>query len=65
MAGEEGWSFDDVPESGLRVALKPLFEFLEPLKGKVRLLLILLGIVVLVLVANGTFFQLEPEEEED
>ena len=30
----EGWSFDDVPESGLGVALRPLLKRLEPLRGK-------------------------------
>lgn len=56
---ESGWSFSDVPDSGL----KPLLQALEPLKGKGKLLLALLAALVLLLLGSSVFFQLEPEEE--
>jgi membrane protease subunit HflK len=57
------WTFDDLPETGLRVALKPLFERIEPLWKKRRLALLGLGVVAVLVIGWNSFFQVEPEEE--
>jgi len=59
----EGWSFDDVPEHGLGVALRPFKKYLEPLRGKGRLVFTIIVVVLLLIISGSTFFQLEPEEE--
>lgn len=55
-----GWSFDDLPESGVKVALAPV---LRHLKGKKKLLVAFAVVLLLVLTSYSVFFQLEPEEE--
>ena len=59
----EGWSFDDVPEHGFGVAFKSYMKYLEPLRGKGRLLITLAVVAVVLIIGSSTFFQLEPEEE--
>ena len=58
-----GWEFGDMPERGLREALKPYLVHLQPLRRHKRLLAALAGVAVLVLLGTSTFFQLQPEEE--
>ncbi len=58
-----GWQMDDLPEQGLGAGLKAALKWLEPLRGKGRLLFLLVGLVVAVIVGASVFFQLEPEEE--
>ncbi len=55
-----GWKFDDLPETGVRVALEPVLKHLE---GKGRLLIGGAVVVLLLLTTYSVFFQLEPEEE--
>lgn len=57
------WTFDDLPERGLGVALKPLLQKLEPLRAKMRGLSIAFGATLVLLLAYQSCFQLEPEEE--
>jgi len=57
---ESGWKFDDMPESGLGVIIKPLLKYL---KDRGQKLLTLAGLVFMLIVAFSVFFQLEPEEE--
>ncbi len=58
--GESVWSFDDMPEHGLKAALGP---YLKRLEGKGGKFLRILGIIFVLFLAWSSFFQLEPEEE--
>ncbi len=57
---EDGWTFGDIPERGLGVALRPL---LKRLAGKGPILKALGGLVLVLILGFSVFFQLEPEEE--
>ncbi len=60
---KKGWSYDDLPETGLSVALKPILKQLEPLMEKKSSVLLVLGVVAALAIGSQLFFQLEPEEE--
>ena len=58
-----GWQMDDLPEHGLGAGFNEIRKFLEPLRGKGRLLLLLAALIVAGIIGASVFFQLEPEEE--
>ena len=60
MERKSEWKFDDMPESGLAVVIKPLVKFL---KARGKMLFTLAGFVFMLIVVVSVFFQLEPEEE--